>query len=120
MVLENINWGMVGSAATIVALVYGMFRNLKSDIREELNSIRKDIKTLRYETGSDINILRTEQKEFRIELHADVTEIKERMAFLEAANIYTMPAEPSEPNPRSMAAREMWRRRRQKKLEKKD
>jgi hypothetical protein len=43
----------------------------------------------------------------------------ERLAFLEAAGIYTMPMEPSQPNPRSVAAREMWKRRRTKKVEQK-
>ena len=40
----------------------------------------------------------------------------ERLAFLEVAGIYTMPMESSQPNPRSAAAKEMWKRRRAKKI----
>ena len=53
-------------------------------------------------------------------IDATLAEHGERLAFLEAANIYTMPMEPSTPNPRSTAAKEMWKKRRTKKLEKKD
>ena len=54
--------------------------------------------------------------------HIDKTlaEHGERLAFLEAANIYTMPVEPVIPNARSSAAAEMWRKRRSKKLEHKN
>ena len=52
-------------------------------------------------------------------IDGDLMDIKERLAFLEAANIYTMPSEPSQPNNRSLAAIKMHQRRRQK-AEKKD
>lgn len=43
----------------------------------------------------------------------------ERLSFLEAANVYTIPIEPHIPNKRSEIAKEMWRKRRTKKLENK-
>lgn len=50
----------------------------------------------------------------------DIVEIRERVTFLEAANIYTMPIEPIQPNLRSMKAKEIWRRRKQKNIEHKE
>jgi len=41
----------------------------------------------------------------------------ERLAFLEAANIYTMPIEAVVPNARSQAAKERWNRKRLAKVE---
>lgn len=41
----------------------------------------------------------------------------ERLSFLEAANIYTMPIEAVPNNPRREAAKEMWRKRKAKKIE---
>ena len=49
-------------------------------------------------------------------IQEDVTDIRERVSFLEAANIYTMPLEPVIPNPRSEAMKQHWQKRRQKKL----
>ena len=97
MNLETINWGMVGSVATAVALVYGMFRNLKGDINDNFDAVYVKIDRMQ----------------------DDISDIKERLSFLEAANIYTMPSEPSQPNSRSLAAIKMHQRRRQK-VEKKD
>lgn len=49
----------------------------------------------------------------------DLMEIKERMSFLEATSIMTMAGE-SAPSARSNAAKEMWKRRKQGRLEKRD
>lgn len=120
---KAIDWGMISGMAAIFGLVYATFRNLKSDLKDKFDKIdsRFDKIDLRFEkvdliidkVNSRFDQVHAEFKEIRL----DLTEIKERMAFLEAANIYTMPLQPSEPNPRSQAAREMWKRRRQKSLE---
>jgi DNA anti-recombination protein RmuC len=54
------------------------------------------------------------------EIRKDLSEVKERISFLEASSIYTMPLEPVYPNPRSQAAKEMWKRRRQKSISNKE
>lgn len=41
-----------------------------------------------------------------------IADIKERLSFLEASAIYTMPMEAAQPNARSEAAKEMWKKRR--------
>ncbi len=92
---------MIASLATVSALIYGIFRNLKGDIDTRFKDIKSEFKDIK----SDITIIR-----------ADLVDIKERLSYLEAANIYTMPLEPSVPNIRSLKAKEMWKRRKQKKL----
>ena len=49
----------------------------------------------------------------------DLMEIKDRMTFLEATSIVSMSAD-SPSSARSQGAKEMWKRRRQGKIEKKD
>lgn len=114
MNLESINWGMVGSVGTIVGLVYAMFRNLKSDIADQIKESKKDLKDLRLDLAKDVTLIRGEVNGKLNKLQDDLTDIKERLSFLEAANIYTMPSEPSAPNNRSLAAIKMHQRRRQK------
>lgn len=53
------------------------------------------------------------------EIHKDIMDIRERLAFLEASNIYTMPIETISPNPRSTAMKQNWVMRRKKQLAKK-
>lgn len=65
---------------------------------------------LQYRNDSDINLA---------ECLDHIMEIKERMSFLEATSIMTMASE-SAPSVRSNAAKEMWKRRKQGRLERKD
>jgi hypothetical protein len=69
---------------------------------DELNNMRNDVEYKASEIGS------------RFE------DIKERLIFLESSALYTMPIEPAQLNPRSAAAREVWKQRKMKKLEKKE
>jgi len=101
MNLEAISWGMVGSVFAIVGLIYWIIRNLKSDVKNHFEAVF--LKLNRIELG--------------------IAQIKESLAFLEAYNSFTMAmqnSEPTEENTRSKAAKEMWKRRKAKKLEKKD
>lgn len=97
------------AALTALALIYGMFRNFKSDIREQFSEAKDDINKQFSEIKTDLKSIKE-----------DVTEIKERLSFLEAANIYTMPSEPSPPNNRSLAAIKMHQRRRERALANKE
>ena len=102
---HNLNWEMYAVVVAGFGLFYGMMRNFKNDILGRFDKI-----------DSRFDRIDRDLKEIR----SDITEVKERLAYLEAANIYTMPLDPIIPNPRSQAAKEMWARRRQKKLEKQD
>ena len=99
------------------------FDSLNTRIDDRFEVIEDDIQSL----SDGLGIFRSEFQQFRQETHkelkevrADLSEVKERMAFLEAANIYTMPIEPVKPNARSQAAIDRWARKKQKKIEKKD
>lgn len=116
MNLETIDWSMVIGVTTVVGFVYGCFRNLKSDIKEQHNRLEEHI----HHIGDQVNEVRNDLGDFRDEVHSDSSDIKERISFLEAATLYTMPIETPQPNPRSAAAREMWQRRKAKRLEKKE
>lgn len=52
-------------------------------------------------------------------LQEDMSDVRERLSFVEACTVYSMPTETVHPNPRSQAMIEHHRRRRQKKLEQK-
>lgn len=126
MNLATFDWSIVASAVSVMGLVYGCYRNLKNDIKDQLGQFRKEIDKNFDEVSNDFDFLgeqsnniRIDLSEFRNETHRDITDVKERISFLEAATLYTMPLEASELNPRSAAAREMWQRRKQKRLEKK-
>jgi hypothetical protein len=112
MNLQTIDWSMVGSATAVIGFIYGCFRSLKSDIKDQLNAINRRFEAVdsRFDTVN----------QYLAENHEHIIDIKERLSFLEAAMIYTVPLEAAQLNPRSAAAREMWKRRKQNKLEKKD
>jgi hypothetical protein len=129
---------MVAGCTGVVVFVYGVFRNLKKDFREQIaevrnnfllhfNNLRIEMQEFRSDVKDDCDILFDQIKEnsldineLRIEVHTDLSDVKERLSFLEAAILYTTPIEPVEANPRSKAARDMWQRRKQKRLESKN
>lgn len=85
------NLELYGVVISALGLIYLMIRNFRTDVNGQFKSI-----------------------------HEDLVEIRERLSFLEASSLYTMPLEPAQLNPRSAAAREMWKKRKAKKLEKKE
>lgn len=91
------NYEFYGVAVAGASFFYLIMRNFKKDIEFKFGKI--DCKLDK--------------------LQDDMSDLKERLSFLEAANIYTMPSDPSPPNNRSLAAIKMHQRRRQK-VEKKD
>jgi DNA anti-recombination protein RmuC len=119
MNLEAINWQMYGVALAGLVFIYNMFRNARNDINEKFSSISKRFDKIDQQFDKIDARFDTVNRHL-VDIRNDITEVKERLSFLEAANIYTMPFEPSEPNPRSQAAREMWKRRKAKRVEKKD
>jgi hypothetical protein len=149
MSLATIEWQMIGCVTAIIVFFYGFLRNFKSDVKERIlelhdfleqetykireeskqqfEFIRHEIREFRSDVNSDlefigdqVNEIRADLGDFRKEMLLDITDIKERLSFLEAATLYTMPLEPAQLNPRSQAAREMWKKRKQKGLEKKE
>jgi hypothetical protein len=50
-------------------------------------------------------------------IEEELMEIKDRLTFLEASNIFTIPVDSGRNTARSEAAKEMWKRRRQRKIE---
>lgn len=58
------------------------------------------------------------------EIRGDIGDVRERMSFLEAAHVYTLPVDTIKISPRTEAMkekmREAWKRRKIKKLEKKE
>jgi 5-bromo-4-chloroindolyl phosphate hydrolysis protein len=135
-------WDVIGTLLGITVFLYTATRNFRIDMHEQLDVIRNDMgsirKDLKEETGSirkdlkedmglirnDISSIRNDLKEFRAEVHlehavirSDIVDVKERLAFLEGISVYTL--EPIHSNPRSEAAKEMWKRRKQKGLEQK-
>lgn len=119
---QNLNWEMYGVVVACLGVFYAIMRNFKNDIEKRFDKIdaRFDGVDLRFKDMGKKSEEQFEKIDGRLrKIERDISDVKECMAFLEAANIYTMPMEPSQPNPRSLAAKEMWNRRRQKKLEKK-
>lgn len=102
------NYEFYGVAVAGLVIIWIMFWSLKRETKKQFDHQTRVNEVYYDGIRSELNIL-----------VLCMRDINERMAFLEAANIYTMPAEPSQPNPRSMAARKMHERRRQRKLEKK-
>ena len=92
----------------------------KKDRKEQFSELRKDISEVPSELRKDISDIRNDHLILSRNIGSDMSDIKERLAFLESAAIYTMPIESPQINPRSQAAREMWKRRKAKKLEKKE
>jgi len=126
MNLAMIDWSMVASSTAVIGFIYGCFRNLKSDIKEQLKFIDKQFDAVdkRFDVvDKQFNAIERRfdtVNQYLAENHEHIIDIKERLSFLEAAMIYTVPLEAAQLNPRSAAAREMWKRRKQKKLEKKE
>lgn len=128
-----INWEVfaqvAGSVAAGATFIGWLIRNFKLDMIDRFNGIDRQFDKMDQDIdrrGNDVHErfnkidARFDKVDAKFEkIEADLTELKQGQAFLEAANIYTMPSEPSKPNARSQAARELWRRRRQKKLESK-
>lgn len=115
MDLTLIKWEPFAAAGSIIWGFYIFFRNIKRDNRENLSSFKNDVKELFFILKNDINEVKSEIREIK----SEISDIKERITFLESAALYTMPLEPSQPNPRSQAAKAMWNKRRQKKIDSK-
>ena len=120
MNLDTIDWQMIGTVVAALAFIYGLHRNSKKDRKEQFSELRKDISEVPSELRKDISDIRNDHLILSRNIGSDMSDIKERLAFLESAAIYTMPIESPQINPRSQAAREMWKRRKAKKLEKKE
>ena len=133
MNLATIDWQMIGVVIAALGFIYGLHRNSKSDRKEQFSDLRKDMDKRfehidkRFEhidKRFDVvekDIASTDEAIINLSrnIGSDMSDIIERLSFLESAALYTMPLEPSQLNPRSQAAREMWKRRKAKKLEKK-
>lgn len=120
MNLDTIDWQMIGTVVAALAFIYGLHRNSKKDRKEHFKDVKEQFSELRSELRKDISDIRNDHLILSRNIGSDMSDIKERLAFLESAAIYTMPIESPQINPRSQAAREMWKRRKQKKLDKKD
>jgi hypothetical protein len=106
------NWEMYGVAAVCLLAIWLMIRDLRKTINKRFDRLD--------ESFDCVDTSLSEICESLIGIRDHLAEVRERLTFLEAASIYTMPLEPIQPNARSQAAKEVWVRRRQKKLEKKD
>jgi Sec-independent protein translocase protein TatA len=107
---------------------------MKSDMSSLRSELKSDVSTLRAEMKSDILMLKNElkseisqvggellifKKEVKEEfekLHVDVSDIKERVTFMEAF-IFFSEFTTEGNNARSDAAKKMWERRKMKKVE---
>jgi predicted transcriptional regulator len=137
MNLAAIDWQMIGTVFVALGFIYTILRNNRRDIRDQftaqqnyIEKIDKKVEALFDKSDKKVEAL-FDKSDKKVEaLHAliidlgrnigsDMSDIKERLSFLESAMMYTMPLEP-QINARSQAAREMWKRRKQKKLDKKD
>ena len=93
---------------TITQLAFGALGGLGLFV---LKWIRDDIKSLKKEIKESFDNV---DKRFD-SVNLDLADIKERLSFLEAANIYTMPIETPRPNPKSEAMKLYWMNKRSKK-----
>ena len=120
------NYEFYGVAVAGLFLIYIMLwifaRSIKrrnevyyDSIRAELNIIVFTIRRIDEAVDDSVTVFGYDIADVK----QATDEIKDRMSFLEAATIYTMPIEPSQPNARSAAMKQSHERRRQRKLEKK-
>lgn len=98
--------GLIGIALTIykIGRFAEKFEQFKTSINENFNEMENRFNKVDKKLDKLEEILKDQG---------------ERLAFLEASSIYTLPLEPPQPNVRSAAAREMWKKRRAKKIEQK-
>ena len=116
-------YGVAGAGLFLIYIMLWIFaRSIKrrnevyyDSIRAELNIIVFTIRRIDEAVDDSVTVFGYDIADVK----QATDEIKDRMSFLEAATIYTMPIEPSKPNQRSMAARKVHERRRQRKLENK-
>lgn len=127
MDLEKVDWQMIAVVVAFAGFVYGLYRNSKWDRKELFSDLRKDLDKRFEQVGRrfeqiDQRFHAQEANHLNLSrnIGSDMSDIKERLSFLESAALYTMPVEPSQINPRSQAAREVWKRRKAKKIEDKE
>jgi hypothetical protein len=147
------NWEMIIALTGLGALVYGMLRNLKIDLKERLDQIDEKIEK-KFEKVDDRFVQMDKKIDDKFDfldkkiddkfdfldkkidnkfdfldkkidnkfevVQVALMDIRDRIAYLEATNILTMPSEPIKPNARSQAAMERWKKKRQKAVEAKE
>jgi hypothetical protein len=123
MNIQNLElWMIAIFQLLMVVCTCGLVRVTKSlgnDSINHIENLHNDIERLRVDLDGKFDIV----NQYLAENHENIQDIKERLTFLEAYNSFSMairPYEPVQPNPRSEAAREMWKRRKQKSLDKKE
>ena len=126
MNLAAIDWQMIGTVFVALGFIYTILRNNRRDVRDQftaqqnyIEKIDKKVEALFDKSDKKAEALHALIIDLGRNIGSDMSDIKERLSFLESAMMYTMPLEP-QINARSQAAREMWKRRKQKKLDKKD
>lgn len=122
MSLAAIEWNIVVSLiilittmtmlTIIVRILIKTFGHINRQTDAILDDLSHDIASL-HERFDTIN-------QYLAENHENIQDIKDRLKFLEAYNTFTMAIRSHESNPRSEGAKEMWKKRKQKGLEKKD
>ena len=86
-------------------------KELKEDVKKEFEKVRSDIKSNIASVGGELLMVREDIKRMQV----DVSDVKERVAFIEAFVFFSeFKAESN--NSRSEAAKKMWERRKMKKL----
>lgn len=123
MNIQNLElWMIAIFQLLLIICVWCLLRSAKecgNAVIKQLESIDNDVQRLRVVVDERFDTV----NQYLAENHDNIQDIKERLTFLEAYNSFSMamrPYEPAQSNPRSEAAREMWKRRKQKNLEKKD
>lgn len=113
--------GSGGLLGILISLIFFSFRTGK--IIQQINTLDADVKELRKETREEFWKIRKENKDelenVRMDIRsvqANVSDVKERVTFMETFIFFSEFTAESN-NPRSEAAKEMWKRRKQKTLE---
>lgn len=88
-------------------------RTIEEKIREGFQRIDEKFMTVEEKMSQRFH---TTEERFQ-EIQYAISDVKERLAFLEACSIHLMPDQPSKPNLRSEAAKLRWQKRRMKKGE---
>ena len=89
-------------------------KEFRKEVKEEIDCFKKDLKSEISSVGGEVLMLREDIKR----MHVDVSDVKERVAFMEAFIFFSEFTAESN-NSRSESAKKMWERRKMKKVESK-
>jgi hypothetical protein len=113
-VLERCVTQLEINTKTSISGVYAEIKEFRKEVKEEIDCFKKDLKSEISSVGGEVLMLREDIKR----MHVDVSDVKERVAFMEAFIFFSEFTAESN-NSRSESAKKMWERRRMKKVESK-